>query len=200
MKPAIDNEVRRFQQGDLEAFSQLFNRYQDKVYDLACVILRDEPAAQDVVQETFLTVFQKGHRFRGDSSFETWLLAIAINQCRSRLRKQKMKRFVPLDKLNPVNWLKGTGRYGNPLTLIEEKTQRENLWRLVDELPDRLRLPLILRYRSGLTCEEIATVLKKKRSTIYQALHEARNELQKKMAQQPNLNAILPATGTGDSL
>ena len=193
MKPAIEIEVRRFQQGDLEAFTHLFERYQDRVYDLACVILRDEAAAQDVVQDTFLTVFQKAHRFRGDSSFETWLLAIAVNQCRGRLRRQKIRQMVPLEKLNPIRWLRGSG--DNPLSLIEEKTQRENLWRLVDELPDRLRLPLILRYRSGLTCAEIATVLKKKRSTIYQALHEARHELQKKIALQPSLGAILQITG-----
>ncbi|MCA9983061.1 MAG: RNA polymerase sigma factor [Anaerolineales bacterium] len=193
MKPAIELEVRRFQQGDLEAFTRLFERYQDRVYDLACIILRDEAAAQDVVQDTFLTVFQKAHRFRGDAAFETWLLAIAVNQCRGRLRRQKIRKIVPIEKLNPLRWLRGSG--DNPLTLIEEKTQRENLWRLVDELPDRLRLPVILRYRSGLTCEEIAAVLKKKRSTVYQALHEGRTELQKKIALQPSLGAILQITG-----
>lgn len=55
----LQRVVRRCQDGQLDAFSILFSHYQHRVYDLACTILRDDTAAEDVVQDTFLAVFQK---------------------------------------------------------------------------------------------------------------------------------------------
>jgi DNA-directed RNA polymerase specialized sigma24 family protein len=72
--------------GDPEAFARLFDYFEDDVYDLACVILRDPHDAQDVVQETFIRVLERLDSYRGEAAFQTWLTAIAVNCCRDLLR------------------------------------------------------------------------------------------------------------------
>ncbi|MFN2222559.1 MAG: RNA polymerase sigma factor, partial [Candidatus Promineifilaceae bacterium] len=61
----IQEVVRRCQEGQLDAFTTLFRHYQNHVYGLACAILRDEAAAEDIVQDTFLAVFQHITSYRG---------------------------------------------------------------------------------------------------------------------------------------
>jgi len=169
---ALTQLIDRCQQGDLEAFAALFRRFRQHVYDLARVILRDEQAAQDAVQDTFLRLLQKIDSFNGEAAFETWLTAVTVNICRSQLRRRKLRRFLSLDALR-------TSAAAAPRTeqLVAARLQRQSLWALVDSLPDRLRLPLILRYRYALPCAEIAAALDLRLATVYQQLHEGRRRL-----------------------
>jgi RNA polymerase sigma-70 factor (ECF subfamily) len=80
----IEALVQRCRQGDLCAFTTLFARFQDRLYDLAWAILQDEAEAEDAVQDTLLRVFERIGRYRGASSFETWLVAVTVNVCRDR--------------------------------------------------------------------------------------------------------------------
>ena len=175
--------VRRCQEGQLEAFSALFNEYQDHVYDLARTILRDGPAAEDAVQDSFLAVFQKIEGYKGEAAFETWLTAVTVNECRMRLRKRKIRQALSLEQLSPGKLFRSEGKRKDVSDVVHRRQQRRTLWQMVDELNERLRLPLILRYRYELSCADIAQILDKKRSTIYQQLNEGRRELEK-MAQQ----------------
>jgi RNA polymerase sigma-70 factor (ECF subfamily) len=179
----IQAVVRRCQEGQLEAFTTLFNQYQDHVYDLARTILRDGPAAEDAVQDTFLAVFQKIESYKGDSAFETWLTAVTVNECRMRLRKRKIRNALSLEHLSPSRLFHSGGKRKDLSDVVHRRRQRQTLWEMVDGLNDRLRLPLILRYRYALPCADIAEILDKRRSTIYQQLNEGRRELEK-MVQQ----------------
>ena len=175
--------VRRCQEGELEAFSTLFNHYRDHVYDLARTILRDGQAAEDAVQDTFLAVFQKIEGYKGDSTFETWLTAVTVNECRMRLRKRKIRRALSLEQLSPGRLFPSGGKRKDLADVVQRRQERQTLWEMIDALNERLRLPLILRYRYALPCADIALVLDKKKSTIYQQLNEGRRELEK-MAQE----------------
>ena len=180
---ALTQLVRRCQQGDLEAFARLFRRFRQVVYDLACVILRDNVAAQDAVQDTFLRVMEKIDSFAGEAAFETWLTAVTVNICRSYLRRQKVRRFLSLENMRPGQLLHAGGA-PNPARLVEERLRRQSLWHMVSTLPDRLRLPLILRYRYALPCADIAEILDVKLGTVYQQLNEGRRQLEKLAVQQ----------------
>jgi RNA polymerase sigma-70 factor (ECF subfamily) len=186
----IQKVVRLCQDGQLEAFSSLFNHFQNRVYDLACTILRDENAAEDVVQDTFLAVFQKIGSFRGESAFETWLTAIAVNQCRMRQRKLKVRQFLSLDRLSSLRLFRISAVDDTVTDIVHSRQRRQALWDMVDEFDERLRLPMILRYRYGLPCSEIAIILERRTSTIYQQLNEGRRLLEK-MQQQEGINPIL---------
>ena len=180
----IGKVVSQCQEGRLEAFDSLINHFQHRVYDLACIIMRDEAAAEDVVQDTFLAVFQKIDGFKGQASFETWLTAIAVNQCRMRQRRQKVRRFLSLEQLSPRRLPRTGGRQQDVAELVHRRQQRQMLWEMVDQLDDRLRLPIILRYRYAYSCGDIADILRRRVSTVYQQLNEGRRRLKKMQQQQ----------------
>ena len=186
----IQSVVHRCQQGHLDAFTTLFSHYQDRVYDLACAIVRDDMAAEDVVQDTFLAVFQKIDGYRGESRFDTWLTAIAVNQCRMRLRRRKIRQALSLEQLTARRLSRLTGRGDDLSEIVHQRQRRQTLWDMVDKLNDRLRLPIILRYRYALSCGDIATILDRRKSTIYQQLNEGRRRLEK-MAQQQEAESQL---------
>jgi RNA polymerase sigma-70 factor, ECF subfamily len=175
--PDVSTWVRRCQAGDLEAFSALFRQYQQRVYSLAVAILKDETAADDVVQETFLAMFVKIDSYSGASSFETWLVSIAVNRCRDRLRRRKLRRALSLDRLKPELLARFLGGGPDPAGIVERQHGRATLWKLVDELDDRLRLPLILCYRYDYSPQEVARILGTNTNRVYQQLYEGRRRL-----------------------
>jgi len=169
--------VSRCQQGDLRAFADLVEQYQDRLFDVAWAILREREAAKDAVQETFLAAFQKVKGFRGESALETWLIAIVVNQCRSRLRRQKARRLISLDNLSPQRLFAAAKQNPDPAAIVGQRLQQEAVWQLVNQLDDRLRLPILLHYRYGLSGEEIAGALGVAKSTIYERLSQGRKRL-----------------------
>jgi RNA polymerase sigma-70 factor (ECF subfamily) len=173
----IRDLVNRCRAGDEYAFAALFERFQDRLYDLAWAILRDGAEAEDAVQDTFLRVFERIDRYRGASSFETWLVAVAVNVCRDRLRRRQVRRALSLDWLSP-GWLpRILGRGEDPAAAALQREQRRSLWDTVERLDQRHRLPLILRYHYGLSCGEVAQALGLTTGTVYVRLSEGRHRL-----------------------
>lgn len=172
----LDELVRRCQQGELVAFTDLFRRYESQVYRLAVTILRDEQDAEDAMQDTFLRVFERIKSFRGESSFKTWLTAVAVNRCRDKLRR----RALSLERLR--------GRADRDETDLSEavaaRQQRQTLWSLVDRLDEKHRLPVILHYHADLSCGEVARVLGLRVSTVYSRLNTARQRLRAMLREQ----------------
>ena len=188
--------VRQCQDGQLDAFTTLFSHYQNRIYDLACTILRDDVAAEDVVQDTFLAIFQKIDGFKGESAFETWLTAIAVNQCRMRQRKLKVRQFLSLEQLSRRRLFRLSSREDTVPEIVHGHQCRQDLWSTVDQFDERLRLPLILRYRYGHSCSDIAEILDRRVSTIYQQLNEGRRLLEQKLQQRENgTSAVAEAPG-----
>jgi RNA polymerase sigma-70 factor (ECF subfamily) len=183
--------VQRCRAGDLHAFAALFERFQDRLYDLAWAILRDEAEAEDAVQDTFLRVFERIDRYRGESSFETWLVAVTINVCRDRLRRRKVRQALSLDWLRP-GWLtRVPGRGEDPAEAVQRQEHHRSLWDTVDRLDERHRLPLILRYHYGLSCGEVAEALGLATGTVYVRLSEGRRRLRQMMLEQGQANPVV---------
>jgi RNA polymerase sigma-70 factor, ECF subfamily len=178
--------VARCQAGDLPAFAQLFDQFQDRIYDLAYTILHDHTEAEDVLQDTFMRVFVKIDEFRGGARFETWLVAIAVNGCRDRIRRRQVRRFIPLAHLAPERWGQQSGRNRDPAVVVAERLEQESLWDLIEGLDQRLSLPLVLRYYYGLTCGEVAQALGLTLGTVYVQLSEGRRHLRHHLTAQAN--------------
>jgi len=171
--------IVRCQQGDLHAFATLFDRYQDRLFELACTILGDREAAKDAVQDSFLIVFQKIGRFRGEAAFDTLLTAVVVNQYRQKLRYRKLRQTLSLENL-AGRWLgKLASPAANPATIAAERQESELLWEMVNRLDDRLRLLILLRYQYGLSCGEIAEMLGVSINTIYEQLSQGRQALRR---------------------
>lgn len=175
----LDELVQRCQQGELAAFTELFRRYEARIYRLAVTILRHERDAEDAVQDVCLRVFERIKRYRAESSFDTWLTAIIVNVCRDRLRRQKVRRALPL------GWLHGQASDENVVETVADRMQRQTLWVLVDRLEEKYRLPVILHYHEGLSCAEVAQVLALRTTTVYSRLNTARVQLRAMLREEP---------------
>jgi DNA-directed RNA polymerase specialized sigma24 family protein len=109
-----------------------------------------------------------------------------------RLRRRKISQALSLEQLSPGRLFRSGGKREDLSDVVHRRQQRQTLWEMVDQLPDSLRLPMILRCRYALPCPDIAVILNKRKSTIYQQLKEGRRELEK-MAQQVEMSDSPPA-------
>lgn len=171
--PDLDPLVRRCQQGELAAFTELFRAYEAPLYRLALAILRSEPDAEDALQETYLRVFRQIRDFHGHAALRTWLTRIVVNVCRDQLRRAKLRRMLPLD------WLRGQAQPEAPdlADVVHHALQRQTLIDLIGRLDDNHRLPLILHYLEELPAAEVARLLGLRTSVVYSRLNTARQRL-----------------------
>ncbi|GJM42443.1 MAG: sigma-24 [Ardenticatenaceae bacterium] len=172
----LDNLVHRCQQGELAAFSELFQQQETAVYRLALTILQNQQDAEDAVQDVFLRIFEQIKGYQGQSAFKTWLTAIVVNSCRDKLRRRKVRRALSLD------WLRGQASEHNVPAEVDQRQQAQQLWNLINtHLDDRHRLPLVLHYHERLSCAEVADILGIRISTVYSRLNTARQRLREQL-------------------
>jgi RNA polymerase sigma-70 factor, ECF subfamily len=166
--------------GDDAAFRTLVERYSREVFQFVARFTRNEAAADDVVQETFLQVYQSAGSFDPGRSFRPWLFAIAANKARDHLRSSARKREVALsagmpsgegDEATLLNFL--SNETLPPSELLEADEQREIVREVVSRMPDNLREVLVLGYYHHFAYKEIAEVLSVPLGTVKSRLHAA---------------------------
>lgn len=173
--------IQQWQDGDEAAFDELYTRYAPMIYRLGWSMLKQTQAAEDVVQETFLRAYKARQRFDPDrASVSTWLYQIALNYCRSHLRR---KKFLTLP------WFSDEGpelpdSRGGPEANALRGEYRQLLWEAVQNLSDPLREVVTLHYYLELPAVEIAAMLNCPEGTIYSRLHNARRRLAESLAQK----------------
>lgn len=143
---------------------QLIDDYGDGLLRMCCLYLNDLQLAQDAVQETFIKVYNSLDKFRGDSSEKTWITSIAINVCKSYLRKNRYKHMLFFDDL-----------HGEPQT--EDKISDDEVLKRISELKPKYREVILLYYYRELKIKEIAEVLKISESAAAVRLSRAREQL-----------------------
>jgi RNA polymerase sigma-70 factor, ECF subfamily len=146
--------VERARAGDTAAREQLVRRYVDDVYRLTLRILGDRDLAQDATQDAFVSALGALDRFRGDASFRTWLLRIALNAARSVGRRQVRRREVTL-----VHAEHEPAAGADAATRVEHTTEAARIERVLVKLPTKQRLAVMLRVQQGLSYAEIGAAL-----------------------------------------
>jgi RNA polymerase sigma-70 factor (ECF subfamily) len=91
--------VRKIQAGDVDAFDALILKYRERVYSVIYNLTSNREDASDLTQDAFIKAFQSINRFKGKSSFFTWLYRIALNTTLTHLRKNKLRRFLSFEKM-----------------------------------------------------------------------------------------------------
>jgi RNA polymerase sigma-70 factor (ECF subfamily) len=175
--------IELWQKGDESAFDQLYTRHAQTIYRLGWAMLQQKQAAEDVVQETFLRAHKARKRFDpARASLGTWLYQIALNYCRSHLRRKR---------LTTVPWLRSTGEGPDlpdgrpgPEAKALRSEYRTMLWQAVQKLSDPLREVVTLHYYMELPAVEIAAMLNCPEGTIYSRLFNARRRLAETLAAQ----------------
>ncbi|MCX7876915.1 MAG: sigma-70 family RNA polymerase sigma factor [Melioribacteraceae bacterium] len=161
--------IRRFNKGDQTTFKLLMIKHKDKVRNLVFLTLGDVDYVDDISQDVFISVYHKLNEFRFESKFTTWLYRITINKCKDYLRKKKVRNIFVAIQDNETD-------YGaKPFT---ENIDIPNLVRsAIDKLPEKLRIPLIMRDIDGFSYKEIADELGTEVGTIKSRIFRARETL-----------------------
>ena len=165
----------------LKLFEQMLDQYQDKVFRLACAMLSNETAAQDIAQEVFMKIWKALPSYRAGASPSSWIYTITRNTCLTELKRR---------------------RSGQNLSLAEETVQAEldrqtaaeptdisagaemDVQSLLAELPENYRQVLVLFYLEQKSYEEVAAMLAVPMGTVKTHLHRAKKELMRLTAQR----------------
>src|ERR1700732_712512 len=180
--------VAQAKAGDQNAFSELVNRYERKIYRLAKNITQNDEDAEDVLQDAFLKAYTHLDNFKGDSKFYTWIVRIAVNEALMRLRKRKTDRTVPLDE--PVELGEETVTReiavwdDNPEQRYSKEEWRQILDEAVDELKPDFRTVFVLRDIEELSTEETAETLGISIPAVKSRLLRARLALREMLTRQ----------------
>lgn len=161
--------------GDFAAFEELVRRYRNDVYGLSYHFLRNREEAWDVSQEVFIKAHRSLVRFRGESSFKTWLMRITANQCKDHLKKRRLDA-VPFDEA--IETHDAPSAVLGPDATVEAHELGEAITKALESLPFKHRTAFMLREFEGLTYEEMAKVMDCNLGTVMSRLHHARKKLQ----------------------
>lgn len=169
-----------FQQGNVEAFNEIVERYKNPLYNFVCQLLGDPMYSEDIVQETFVRVYRNKHRYHRIAKFSTWIYTIASNLAKTELRRRKVKQFFSISS-------KGTEEKDYDLPDHSSSVERdvdlamkqEAVLKEIDRLPAPFKEAVILRDIQDLAYEEISEILDVPLGTVKSRVNRGRARLQK---------------------
>ncbi len=168
--------VARAQRGDVQAFSEMVTRYQDRIYRFLIRLTRSQDDALDLTQETFLRAYQGLDRWRPDARFSTWLFRIARNLAFDLLRRTKRVEFVALEEDIDV-----ADSAPQPDAALDTLQRYGMLEAALSRLPAEHREILLLREIEEMSYDDIAAVLELNPGTVKSRIARARTALLDKM-------------------
>lgn len=190
-KKALDPEtalVEKAKAGDEEAFRQIVERNQSKVYHLLLGMVRSEDLAQELTQETFVKAWKGLAAFRGESTVWTWLYRIAYHTALDHLRKSK--RQTDLVFFEEAGDELAGEQENEPLAAVIKRDREEDLHQALARLSWPQRAVLILYYFQGLSYREIAAITRRPLGTIRAELHRGKEKLRKMIIKKWGLNDV----------
>ncbi|HYZ87046.1 MAG TPA: RNA polymerase sigma factor [Bryobacteraceae bacterium] len=177
--------VEKAKAGDDQAFNELVNRYERRVYRMAKQITQSDEDAEDVLQESFLKAYTHLDSFQGQSKFYTWLVRIAVNEALMKLRKRKSDRTVSLDEPTDT----GEDTVVREIAVWEDDPEqrysreelREILDKAIESLKPAFRTVFVLRDIEEMSTEDTAEALGLSVPAVKSRLLRARLQLREKL-------------------
>lgn len=165
---------RQVQKGDLAAFNELVNRYRDRLMNVIGRMRISHEMVEDIVQETFLRVYQHRGRFDFHHCFSTWIYTIALNLARNELRKNKKYKFVDIFEMqNKEVEIAVDAKVPSNLGPVLEAA--------IDGLPEKYKTAFLLRDIEEMPYEEVARILSIPLGTVKSRVNRARSILREKL-------------------
>src|SRR5215510_13497735 len=168
----LDDRIERSALGDQFAFEEIVRQHQGMVFSMACHFLRDRSLAEELCQEVFLNLHQNLHSIKSPDHLTFWLRKVTSHRCIDQSRRQKVRPQVSLEEVPEP----AVGASENDLFLSEM------LRRVVDTLPEKARMVVILRYQEDLDPNEISTVLDMPLNTVKSHLRRSLAVLRDKLS------------------
>jgi len=191
MQPlAMDNQFRytdeeliaRFQEGDEQAYTELVNRYRDKLITFVYRFVNEFEKAEDLVQDTLVKLYTHKHYYRNIAKFSTWIYTIAGNLAKTELRKRGTRNEIRISQMGPED-----RDYDLPSVApdTDEVAQSEfiekKIQAAIQKLPLHFRTAIILRDIQGTSYEEISKIVGVPLGTVKSRINRARLQLQKEL-------------------
>lgn len=181
MDPArLQETVRDARAGDEAAFAEIYEAYARRVRGLCRKMLGSADAAEDAVSEIFLKVRNGLTTYDESRPFTRWLLSIAGNHCTDMLRRRGLERRLFDHETLERRGLPSGGP--GPLAEVLGGEEREAVRRVVEALPERYRVPLVLRFYADLSYDEIAEATGLTRNNVATLLFRAKKRLREALA------------------
>ena len=176
MQPDLKKIIRDVRKGDKPAFRKLVEAYQERAYGLAFRMMGDEEDARDVVQESFIKIWEKMHTYDQNEKFNNWMYRIVSNTAIDRIRSRK-----PESRFDDTTAFSYLSEHDNP----ERKLELEESVRLINilkrELPEKQRLVFSLRDLQGLSQDEVEKITGMNGDRIKSNLYHARKSIREKL-------------------
>jgi RNA polymerase sigma-70 factor (ECF subfamily) len=184
--PADEELLRRFNEGDADAFEELVRRYERPLYNFILRSVRRRERADELLQDVFLKIVQRSQDFKGNSKLSTWLYTIARNLCIDHSRKMVFRRHKSLDAPSQSGDDEGPSLLertaGADLGADREAIAKDLKLRIaaaVEELPEEQREVFLMRQVQGMAFKEIADVIGVPENTVKSRMRYALERLQR---------------------
>jgi len=193
---SLDQElVERVQKGEKVAFDMLVRKYEHKLANVISRYIRDPSEVLDVSQEAFIKAYRALPNFRGESAFYTWLYRIAINTAKNHLvaaGRRPPKDDIDAQDAEQFEAGSGLKEYATPERLMLSNELADTIQDAIDELPEELRVAIVLRELEGLSYEEIASAMECPIGTVRSRIFRARDAIEKR------IRPLLSEVNTGE--
>ncbi len=180
MKTPDQTLIRASLAGDRRAFEKLYHKYRNLIYSILVQRVSDRDTVDDLMQNTFYRAYRSLHTFKGHAAFSTWLTQIALNAYRSHLRSQRVRQNWVSHTEDPEavhNVIRDLAPGNRPDQIVEHRERIALVHKSIQNLPERYRKAMWLRYVMDWSYEEITQVLQVPLGTVKTWLFRARQQL-----------------------
>jgi len=179
----IISEVKK---GNSRYFAEIVKRYNQKLYRIAISYGVYDDDCEEVLQQAYISAYEKINQFRGDAKFSTWLIRILINECLQLKRKKQGYKNVSDEDLVTIP----SGNHLNPENRYMEKERKEILEKAIQRLPEKYKSVYMLKEVEGMRIEETSEALSISKVNVKVRLHRAKSMLKKFILESADVSTL----------
>ena len=177
----LESVLERARGSDSEALAEIYRRYAQRVFGLCRYLLDSRESAEDATSEVFLKLQRSIESYDGSIPFPRWLLRVAGNHCIDALRRRQRGRKMFVEVEDGAVAIEAASTEPSPLGAVISKEERVQVRDAIARLPGNFRMPLVLRYYSELSYDEIAQQLGLERNYVAALIFRGKKELRRRL-------------------
>ena len=184
MDALVNKRIKQVLKGDQNAYADIVNLYQHKLYQICYRMLGNKQEAEDIAQEAFVRAYINLHSYDQKRKFSTWIYRIATNLCIDRIRKKKPDYYLDAE----VAGTDGLDMYSQiaadeqlPEDVVAQMELQDRIQYEISRLPDKYRSVIVLKYIEELSLQEISEILDMPLGTVKTRIHRGREALRKQL-------------------
>ncbi|RKY86286.1 hypothetical protein DRQ09_06285 [candidate division KSB1 bacterium] len=173
--------IKRIKNGEVDQFRILYEENKEMIYRICFKYAGDKEVAKDLLQETFIKAYESLGKFRGDSSFSSWIFKIAVNRCLTYSRNVRLRKNLKKERENTIRVnlsMKSTDLPGQKFILKEFKEKVEEI---LKGFSSKERMIFTLKHFENFKINEVSEIMGISEGTVKSTLHKVIKKLRKKL-------------------